>query len=367
MIEDMFEELAKSTRNVGSELQEIIKERRSLYEKYPEELVLINVYKELIQRYVEGYSGDDFINYSKGGCSLSLDEFERVTQIIYDDNTCFCMQDKFVNKNPSIPFILRPKTTEKEGYYGIYWEGFNYTQGQETTWRVALNVLPEEELLEYVDILAQKYHCSWKYVNQVDEYNKRTDPIIIYFPQKSEKDKNNILEDISQFIRPYVRKDQYDIFGYENKKNGIYYGQLPSAIRLKNDLLCCLDDSVRKNIADNITMEELRKIVQETVSPGSIQYFLADRILSKDEFSGGKLAIHEWLIKTYRETQKRTCIHCQDGSTIHKYHEVVFKRDSANKMLWRRFYSGDFKRYSERVFNIQGSCINRNLFTLNQR
>lgn len=363
MLEDLFKKLAQTPNKAGEELLKILESRRQQYEKYPEELVLIKVFKEFLQKHDESSKNQNVpLNQIQ---NLSSSEFARVAKIIYDDNVYRDMNDRFVNETS---YIRRPVTSMVKKARGMYWEKFHYDQDKESTWRVALNVLPKKELLEKVDTFAQKYHCSWKYVNTVEEYNKRTDPIIIYFPQETEKDKDVIINEVSQFIKPYVRKDKYNIFGYQNMENGIFYAQLPTAKRLKNDLLNCFGSIAREEIASAQTFDELQDTAQKNTRPDTMQHYLVSRILSGKEFSGGNLAIHEWLIDTYKETDKSVCIHCQDGTELHKNDILVWKNEG-NKRLWHRVYRCGYQQFTERSNYTNGTwqTVKKNLLTSAER
>ena len=395
MLEDVFDRLASTSNSAGKELLEILKKRRQRYEKYPEELVLINVFNELLQKRNKNVQNKHTLEPVQ---SLLDREFNLLAQIIYEDNAYRQMQDCAVNKETFkdiwrdliaddkkyqekcqkmgenayrlSPYIRRPATAKAKGLYDIYWERFHYEQGQETTWRVALNVLPEKKLLEKIDKLAQKYHCTWKYVNRVNEYNRRTDPIIVYFPKETEKNKESILNEISQIIKPYVRTDKYEIFGYQNKRNGIYYAEFPTPERLQKALARCVGEEYYKECATiSQTDDEFRENILKGLRPDTLQYFLASRILNGKGFSGGQLAIHEWLIDAYRTTQEKTHIHYRDGTAVHKCRECVWKTQGEKKKLWHRWYHNNFHHYTERLHYENGvwQSMKKNILTFKTR
>ena len=338
MLEDLFEKLAKTPNVAGKELLEILRARRQQYEKYPEELVLMKVFKEFLLKHKTRSQNENVSLEEVRG--LSLSEFAEISEIIYDNNVHREMMD--ITRH-----VGHLQASSARKFRSFYWEKFSYEQNGEITWRIALNVKPEEELLERIDKFAQEHHCFWKYVNTPREYNRRTDPVIIYFPKDEEKNKDALLREVSDFIKPYLRRDKYDIFGYENLNNGIFYAKLPTQKRIKNDLLKCFDDVSGANIGASKTRDELNEAVQQTVQKNTIQDYLVSRILSGEAFSGGALAIHEWMIDLYQEAGEKVCIRCFDGAEVHKNAQFVWK-DKGGKRLWHRAYIDGYDKFVER-------------------
>jgi len=394
----MIEDVLNLPNQAGKELSQILKDRRGEYEKYPEKLVLVKVLKEFLYNHNSHCANMDKPNeLSVGECErifeliynsntyrdmsdcfinkktqneywktlYSEDKYEQYLQSKHqkvEQKISKFLKEKYniedwrkhltqqeydivVQKNMNnilnhtSPFILRPKTSNKVGNYEMYWERFHYDQGKETTWRVALNVLPEQELLEKIDAFARKYHCSWKYVNTTECYDKRTDPIIIYLPKETNKDKEKCLIEISQIASPYVRKDNYNVFGYENLGNGVFYGEYPTSEKLYQALLDCYDKEQQKSISKFDTYEEIKKYNESNLPHDTLQYFLAMKLCNPNKISGGELVILEWLNRVRQVAEKPAIFRNKDGSSVSKYFEITQKRDDKGRLLWRRTYN----------------------------
>lgn len=409
----MLEDLLDLPNEAGEELSQILKNRRDEYEKYPEKLVLIKVFKEFLHNH-----DNRCADMSKPN-ELSVKEYEKIFDLIYKSNTYRNMSDCFINKrtqneywetlysreeyekrvqlkkqnveqkiskflkekygvddwsecfskeeydrvvqknmsdifNHRSSVILRPKSANKKGRYEFYWERFGYDYGKETAWRVALNVLPEQELLEKVDMFAQKHHCAWKYVNDAKFYDERVDPIIIYFPKEADKD--NCLKEIKEIAKPYVRKDNYNVFGYEKLENGVFYAKHTTKQRLYQALLDCYDYQQRKCVSKLRTYDEVKEYNERNLSSDTLQYFLAMKLCKTDNISGGELAIFEWLNRVRQEAEKPLKFRNKDGSLVSKYFEITQKRNDKGNLLWRRtydraeYFEGKIDKFVEKIY-----------------
>ena len=77
--------------------------------------------------------------------------------------------------------------------------------------RYALNVKPGMGLFKKLDDLCLKYDAfNYKIINK-EQYNQRTDPIIIYANKDNQKE---MLAELENIVSPYRRKDEYDMAGY---------------------------------------------------------------------------------------------------------------------------------------------------------
>ena len=78
MLENVFKKLADADNKSGQELLEILNKRRKEYEKYPEYLVLVRVFKEFLHNRNKTCNDDQY--------ELSTQELDRICNEIYDDN-----------------------------------------------------------------------------------------------------------------------------------------------------------------------------------------------------------------------------------------------------------------------------------------
>jgi len=395
MLEDVFEKIASTSNPAAQELLEILKQRRCEYEKYPETIVLTKVFKEFLHKRLKDYKDSN-------PTVLTSEDIRLIINIIYNDNTERNLNNRFetvptlkeyylsiyseekyqqfyqnsiqkmikkytgkdydiencpenikkivqqkyeqiLNQPQSDPhtYILRPKTSNKNGGYETYWERFHYGENRETTWRVALNVMPEKDLLEKVDTLAQKYSCSWKYVNTLDGYNRRTDPIIIYFPKESDKKRDEILEELSEITKPYIRKDNYNIYGYQNYGNGIFHAEHTTLARLSNALYNCFYEKELEQIKNLTFFDEIKEFNQQSQNPDPIRQYVINTIATDPKnISGGKLSLLEWLTELNNVAHTPVLFNNKDGSTVQKFYDITFKRNKENNMIWHRTYTG---------------------------
>lgn len=88
--------------------------------------------------------------------------------------------------------------------------------------RYALNVKPNVGIFKKLDAVCDKNGALAYKVASQNGYNYRKDPIIIY---GIADDKENMLSDLSAFVPLYKRGDVYDMLGYENLNNGVYFAE----------------------------------------------------------------------------------------------------------------------------------------------
>jgi len=96
--------------------------------------------------------------------------------------------------------------------------------------RYALNVKPGVGLFRKLDNLCLEYNALAYKIIEKEQYNRRTDPIIIYANKKNQKE---MLAALESMVRPYRRKDEYEMTGYENMGNGIYMADEVKAEKMK--------------------------------------------------------------------------------------------------------------------------------------
>lgn len=385
MLEDVFEKIASTPNPAGQELLEILQEKRPEYEKYPEPIVLRKVFKEYLKRHNRNssneYNSEELThteinqvfydiyngnNYAKEGMqdrfvnkSTRQEYWENAyTKEKYDE---FCQQHQETAQNPTT-FIVRPKTSKITGKYGNYWERFFYDKNKETAWRITLNVKPERQLLEQIDEFAQKYQCAWKYVNTVNDYNRRKDPIIIYLPKETLNDREKILKEIHEISTPYVRKDNYNIYGYQNYGNGVFHAEHTTQARLSNALFNCFDKDELEQIKKLTFFDEIKEFNQQSQNPDPIRQYVINTIATNPQtVSGGHLALLEWLTELNKVAHTSVLFHNKDGSTVQKHNDIVFKKDKDNQLLWHRVYQDNYRHIKEREFSKPntsfGDCI----------
>ncbi len=85
--------------------------------------------------------------------------------------------------------------------------------------RFGLNVKPNIGLFKKLDDLCLKYDAfDYKIIDE-RLYNHRGDPIIIYAKKETQKEMQDELEEV---VRPYRRRDEYDMVGYSNLGTGVF-------------------------------------------------------------------------------------------------------------------------------------------------
>lgn len=135
------------------------------------------------------------------------------------------MQDKAEFSSFVMNEIYEDKENVERDYVGEWiYKRFpahdEHSKGEEVDLvRYALNVKPGIGLIKKLDDLCLKYNVLDYKIIDKEQYNKRTDPIIIYANKNNKKE---MLEELEKIIRPYRRKDEYEMAGYENLGNGIY-------------------------------------------------------------------------------------------------------------------------------------------------
>lgn len=121
------------------------------------------------------------------------------------------------------------------------------TKGKKTDMvRYALNVKPGIGLFKKLDNLCLKYNAFDYKIADEKMYNWRVDPIIIYGQKSNQKEMS---EELERLIKPYRRKDEYDMPGYENSGNGIY-------------------------TADEVTREQMQQLKYDVLTPEEKDVFI---------------------------------------------------------------------------------------------
>lgn len=104
--------------------------------------------------------------------------------------------------------------------------------------RYALNVKPGLGLFKKLDNWCLKYNALDYKIIDKEQYNKRTDPIIIYANKNNQKE---MIEELENMVHPYRRKDKYEMAGYENLGNGIYVADEVKKEKMKQLKYAVLD------------------------------------------------------------------------------------------------------------------------------
>ena len=322
MLEDVFKKLADADNKSGQELLEILNKRRKEYEKYPEYLVLVRVFKEFLHNRNKACNDDQY--------ELSTKELDRICNEIYDDNAFSKMNDCFASK------IVSPVPSENKKKFVSYWERFVYNEGKTTSWRIALNIMPEKELLEKVNEFAKKYQCNWKYVGGTYEYNNRKDPMIIYFHEETDNDKEKI-------------------FGYENIKDGMFYAEFTTIKRFSKALYNCFSKEDQAHLETITYFDEVDKFAKKAITNPAKLYIVNSLVYNHSRLSGGQLAILEWLTEANNVVEDAVVFHDKDGTSIHKKDIFVFKK-MGEHTIWHRLYLNKYRRVKERIFPKPNTC-----------
>ena len=149
--------------------------------------------------------------------------------------------------------------------------------------RFGLNVKPNIGLFKKLDDLCLKYDAfDYKIIDE-RLYNHRGDPIIIYAKKETQKEMQDELEKV---VRPYRRRDEYDMVGYSNLGTGVFVAdevKKEDVLQLKYDILT----EKEKNVFTHPLEDEFEQDDRE--------YDVIENIYSNGKKCPTKCALISWL------------------------------------------------------------------------
>ena len=149
--------------------------------------------------------------------------------------------------------------------------------------RFGLNVKPNIGLFKKLDDLCLKYDAfDYKIIDE-RLYNHRGDPIVIYAKKETQKEMQDELEKI---VRPYRRRDEYDMVGYSNLGTGVFVAdevKKEDVLQLKYDILT----EKEKNVFTHPLEDEFEQDDRE--------YDVIKNIYSNGKKCPTKCALINWL------------------------------------------------------------------------
>lgn len=189
--------------------------------------------------------------------------------------------------------------------------------------RYALNVKPGIGLFKKLDSLCLKYNALDYKIIDKEQYNKRTDPIIIYASKNNQKE---MLEELENMIRPYRRKDEYEMAGYENLGNGIYM-----ADEVKGETMKQLKYAILEKEETEVFMHPLEDHMEQIRRESQV-----NRQIRQDEEHPVKAAFFKW-VKSHQYDYAVSAAQYQTAKMVveayNKTKENSLNRDYAKQII----------------------------------
>ena len=180
--------------------------------------------------------------------------------------------------------------------------------------RYTLNVKPNVGFFKKLDKLCLK-NDIYEYKTPADDraYDSRTDPIVIYGPQSTQK---QMLEDLSAMVKPYLRKDRFDILGYTEYSPGVFTAKEVNKEMMLNLMEKMIDtEDVKKyrELSNYDKAQFLHDYNNKHFSDKGMVLFnrLIKRIVPhKPPFSLAEMHVHTVMAEAYRMAKQ------QDNQTL---------------------------------------------------
>lgn len=175
--------------------------------------------------------------------------------------------------------------------------------------RYALNVKPNVGLFDKLDDLCLKYDAfDYKIIDE-KIYNHRTDPVIIYAQKDRQKE---MFEELEKAIRPYRRKDRYDMAGYTNLENGIFVAdevKKEQMVQLKYNILTKDERDVFIHPTENKSEQSAREeaVILSAVEHNSVKCALMSWILDNERdyaLSSAQYQATKMIVDAYNKTHE---------------------------------------------------------------
>lgn len=187
------------------------------------------------------------------------------------------------------------------------------TKGKKTDMvRYALNVKPGIGLFKKLDNLCLKYNAFDYKIADEKMYNWRVDPVIIYAQKSNQKEMS---EELERLIKPYRRKDEYDMPGYKNSENGIYTAEevkREQILQLKYDILTPDEKNVFTHpVEDDWEQDERENMVLQQIYNNEKEYPVKSELifwLGQHEYdyslSSAQYQVAKLLVNAYNKTRE---------------------------------------------------------------